>query len=212
MRQETQNAQSTSLEPANGLLGHVDTLSPLAHNLLKLNRERAYDQLVVRGDGDDEARAQLDLVQPNQLVSVPVTQPADAKAMLAGLWLWHDWLDRSHVISQSLHHATGSFWHAIMHRREGDFGNSKYWYDRVDSRHPALPAIGQHVGTMINPLPADKSLLRLLAGGWSPHAFVDLVEEVSSRPSDPRQQVLVEIQRIEWRVLFDHCARQAGAM
>lgn len=194
-------------------MGAVDTLSPLAHNLLKLHREEAYARPVVRGGGgSDDARAVLEMLQPDQLLSVPVQSMPDARAMLAGLWLWHDWLDESHAIAQSLHDATGSFWHAITHRREGDFGNSKYWYDKVGSGHPALAAIGQHVGAAVNHLPADKSWLRLLsgAGGWSPHAFVDLVEEVSSRPAEPRLAAVVAIQRIEWQILFDHCVRRAG--
>jgi hypothetical protein len=202
-----------SLDPDNALLGAVDTLSPLAHNLLKLGRADAYARPVVRGGGgNDDARAMLEIVQPDQLLGVPVTNPTAARAMLSGLWLWHDWLDESHTISQSLHDADGSFWHAIMHRREGDFWNSKYWYDKVGSRHPAVAAIGQHAGAAINHLPADKSLLRLLSGGggWSPHAFVDLVEEVSGRANDPRLPAVVAVQRIEWQLLFDHCTRRAG--
>jgi hypothetical protein len=104
---------------------------------------------------------------------------------------------------------TFSFWHAIMHRREGDFSNSKYWYAKADE-HPILPSIGVHVGTAINHLPADKSLLRVLRGGWDPDAFVDLVEDVSSRPGDPRLPAVVAIQRIEWQMLFDHCTREAA--
>jgi len=140
-----------------GLSGAVDTLSPLAHNLLKLHRQTAYTKPVVKGRGDDDARAALELVGADQLISTPIRKPAFARAMLAGLWLWHDWLDESHTISQALHDQTGSFWHAIMHRREGDFSNSKYWYAKADD-HPILPSIGVHVGTAINHLPADKSL------------------------------------------------------
>ena len=55
----------------------------------------------------------------------------------AGLWLYVDELDRSHDYSQSIHTPTGSYWHAIMHRREGDFPNSKYWYRNAGS-HPAM--------------------------------------------------------------------------
>ena len=55
-----------------------------------------------------------------------------AKACLAGLWLYHDFLDQSHRISQGLHGREGSYWHGIMHRREGDFANAKYWLRRVD--------------------------------------------------------------------------------
>jgi hypothetical protein len=190
-------------------MSETDHLSPLAHRLLKINATDAYARLVVHGHGDDDARAALEMLTPDQLLSVPVTRAPDARAMLAGLWLWHDWLDQSHTISQSLHDANGSFWHAIMHRREGDFSNSKYWYDKV-GRHTMLSVIGVAVASAIDSLPADKSLVRLLAGGWSPHAFVDLVEDVSRQADDPRLPVVMAVQRIEWRILFDHCTRQAG--
>jgi hypothetical protein len=67
----------------------------------------------------------------------PVRDPKMARACLAGLWLRFDFLEESHRISQEIDSPTGSFWHAIMHRREGDFGNSKYWWRRV-GKHPAL--------------------------------------------------------------------------
>ena len=191
-----------------GLLSAVDPLSALPHNLLKFDRETAYTRLVVHGDGDEDAHAMLEMLQPDQLLAVPIVRPDDARAMLAGLWLWHDWLDQSHAISQALEGPDGSFWHAILHRREGDFSNSKYWYARV-GHHPILAAIGANVAGEIHPLPADKSFLRLLRDGWNPDAFVDLVEDVSRLPDDPRLPTVIAIQRIEWQMLFDHCARQA---
>lgn len=102
-----------------------------------------------------------------------------------------------------------SFWHAIMHRREGDFSNSKYWYDRAGA-HPIFPALAANAAVAINPLPADKSLLRLLSDGWDPDAFVDLVEQVAARPQDPRLRTVQELQRMEWQMLFDHCTREAA--
>ncbi len=93
--------------------------SSVAHeSLAKVAREAiaaaAYDKLVVRGGASAEARKRLGAVKPEQLLSVPVRSHDAANAMLAGLWLWHDALDESHTISQSLLTATGSFWHAIM--------------------------------------------------------------------------------------------------
>jgi hypothetical protein len=185
----------------------LDVLSPLAHRLIKLGGEAAYQAPVVRGPGQSEAREALSMVKAQDLLGVPVRQPDEAMAMLAGLWLWQDWLDESHVISQSLDNPSGSFWHAIMHRREGDFSNSKYWYRRVGS-HVVFDAIAANVGAILNPLPADKSLLRLVRGGWNPDALVDLAEELDRRP-DARLAAFVAVQKLEWRMLFDHCARWA---
>src|SRR5262245_21856010 len=57
---------------------------------------------------------------------------------LAGLWLYFDFLDESHAISQTAEGVPDhDFWHAIMHRREPDAGNSKYWWRRVGN-HPVL--------------------------------------------------------------------------
>ena len=188
---------------------HTDALSPTALAILQLNLRDAYTKLVVTDDGNAETKAALTPLRPEQMISGPVVSRDDARAMMAGLWLWHDWLDLSHEISQQLHFSTGSFWHAIMHRREGDFSNSKYWYARCEN-HPILPAISQQAGSILNPQPASKALLRLNVSGWNPNVFVDLVQKVHTDPTDPLHEVAISLQQLEWRLLFDHCARAAA--
>lgn len=190
------------------LLAGVDRLSQTARNLLKLNVSHAYDKLVVKSTGNEEAIEALRSLSPDQLLLSPPVNRDEATALLAGLWLWHDWLDESHKLAQSLHTASGSMWHAIMHRREGDFSNSKYWYARCEN-HPVLPALASMANDMINPFPADKLALRIVAGRWNADAFVDLVESTHNNPTDPRYALAVSLQQLEWRMLFDQCMRLA---
>lgn len=187
----------------------TDPLSSLGRKLLKLD-PNAYAELVpTAGGGNPIAQDLLESARPADLISGPIKSTDDADAMLAGLWLYFDWLDPSHRISQRLENPTGSFWHAIMHRREGDFSNSKYWYARCAS-HPTMQTLAANAPRLINEMPADKSLLRLIATGWNPNALVDLVEQVHDKHADPRHRAAVALQRLEWQLLFDHCTRQAA--
>ncbi len=151
----------------------------------------------------------LQSVGSRDLIDGPIISEDDADGVLAALWLRHDFLDESHKISQRLESPTGSFWHAIMHRREGDFSNSKYWY-RQAGEHPALQVLANNAADAINRSPADKSIFRIIATGWNPSAYVDLVEAVHQRQDDPRHDLAVLIQEIEWQTLFTLCTRAAA--
>ena len=103
----------------------------------------------------------------------------------SGLWLLAGDLDRSHTISQDLPSAEGSFWHGIMHRREGDFGNAKYWFRRVGD-HPIYVVISQQTEGDYDD-PAD---------------FVDACSRASKSEAVQRCQLA---QWIEWQALMVHC-------
>jgi hypothetical protein len=186
----------------------LDRLSQAARNVLKLNVSDAYTKLVVTGAGDRDALAALKLLSADDVLSHKPEDRDEAAALLAGLWLWHDFLDESHKVAQSLSTTSGSMWHAILHRREGDFSNSKYWYARCQN-HPCLPTLAAQANDVISPFPADTRVLKIIARGWNTDAMVDLVEEVYDKPADPRHKLAVALQQLEWRVLFDSCTRAA---
>ncbi len=130
-----------------------------------------------------------------------------AKGCCAGLWLYHNYLDESHAISQGVHTSSGSFWHSVMHRREGDFSNAKYWFRQT----------GEHA--VFEPLCAEARKLAMHCGhprrrflesqsDWDPFAFVDLCQEALAGDQE-LDAVCRKIQTCEWRLLFEHCFRAA---
>ena len=129
-----------------------------------------------------------------------VSDPDAAAACLSGIWLLHNYLDQSHVISQDLHCCTGSFWHGIMHRREPDYGNSAYWFRKVDEH----PVFGDLV-IQLSPDNADTTALGLICDGqWDPFAFIDLCAQASD-PADETTKLCQQITSVEWQLLFDYC-------
>jgi hypothetical protein len=187
-----------------------DVLSAAAREAIELNAGASYARLTPTGPGTPEAGALLKRLTPAQLFTAPVRSPDDARATLAGLWLYHDFLNESHTISQDLHSPAGSFWHAVMHRREGDFSNAKYWYARC-RHHPAFPPIAAEGAAALKGSNHAPTLVALVRGEWDPDGFVDVVSAIHRKPTDPMYAAAVELQRAEWRGLFDHCVRAAVA-
>src|SRR4051812_22161247 len=85
----------------------LDSLSPAARQALKFEVGQAYRKLVVSGSGNSGAKQLLASLQPENVLAAEPARRDDAAAVLAGLWLWHDWLDESHRLSQNIHSATG---------------------------------------------------------------------------------------------------------
>ena len=116
---------------------------------------------------------------------------------MAGLWLLFDDLDRSHTISQGLSSPEAAFWHGIMHRREPDPSNAAYWFRRM-GRHAVFPSIAAAAAEVGYPGVASQ---------WDPFAWIDYWERARVRPGSRDQALALAVQRIEWEILFDYCAR-----
>lgn len=151
------------------------------------------------GVPNEAVRGRLEGLTAAQLVAPAGVRRADfAQACLAGLWLYHDFLDESHTLSQSIHTPEGSYWHGIMHRREPDASNAAYWFRRV-ADHPIFPVLAEEARRLGYPG---------RVGRWDPFQFIDRCEQYRGSGS-PEEETLRRVQRREWELLFDYCYRQA---
>jgi hypothetical protein len=121
-----------------------------------------------------------------------------ADACRAGMWLLFDFLDEAHRISQELHAPEGSYWHAILHRREPDASNAAYWFRRVGD-HPIFETLAKDA----------KDLGYPGSGKWDPFEFIDQCERRRGTGA-AEEKLLREVQRREWELLFDWCFQRAA--
>ena len=141
-----------------------------------------------------------------------VRDVAMGSACLAGLWLYHDFFDESHAISQDLATTTGSYWHGILHRREPDYGNAKYWFRRV-GQHPVFDRLVVAAREIAPAAPSgglDAPARYLVEQKcWDPLRFVDLCETAARGSQGELARLCRQIQLREWQTLFDYCYRSA---
>ena len=132
-----------------------------------------------------------------------------ARCCLSGLWLLFDFLDESHAISQEIETTGGSYWHGIMHRREPDYFNSKYWFRRVGN-HAIFPRLLEQSQQLIAAeKPVDSIAVEIAkATSWDPDRFVDWCEQLA-RGQAKQEMLAMKIAQVEWQLLFEHCYGKA---
>ncbi len=121
----------------------------------------------------------------------------DPEMALSGLFLYFSCLNESHDLLQSESNVDYCYWHAIMHRMEGDSSNSGYWFQRV-GRHPLFAELHRQA----TELGYDAGV------EWNPVAFVKFCERAAGSKDE---DLAKRVQLAEWQILFDHCAAPVGA-
>lgn len=121
------------------------------------------------------------------LKTIPGSNRVGRLALEAGLLLLTDDLDASHRCSQAIEGAgvdrPGDYWHAIMHRREPDASNSKYWFRNV-GEHPIFQDLLTDCDIVAKGSGSADfrrwATRQQQARTWDPFAFVDVCTQAAA--------------------------------
>ncbi len=135
-------------------------------------------------------------------------------ALRAGLYQIHDDLQASHEQSQEVEGEgplrLADYWHAVMHRREPDYSNAKYWFRRVGT-HPVHQTLATAAADIFNRSCTSEChewQRRLGQGNWDAMAFVDLCELASRSRSEDLKRIAEKLQWLEMVLLLKCCCEQ----
>lgn len=114
-----------------------------------------------------------------------------------GLLYAVDALDPAHAIFQEASGDLGSYWHGMMHRREADFENARYWFRRAGAQ-PFFNAL-HGAASEVSPDMARQS-------NWDPYLFTGQCEQVRHGAEELAGE-MAKLQRIEFEAIFDYSWR-----
>jgi len=129
----------------------------------------------------------------------PIGQPQMFTLVRGGLFYALDAIDEAHKIFQDSPGDLGSYWHGMMHRREGDFDNARYWFRRAG------------VLTFFSDLHSaacNYSEVMARQSNWDPYLFTGECEQARFGETEGLKD-LAAVQRLEFETLFAYCWRQS---
>ncbi len=128
-----------------------------------------------------------------------ISQPAKWQLVRGALLYAVDALDPAHRIFQDEASDLGSYWHGMMHRREADFDNARYWFRRA-GRLPFFPRVQDAA--------REHSSVIARQPDWDPYLFTGECEQARFGAVEKTPE-LTAVQRAEWETLLEYCWREA---
>ena len=130
-----------------------------------------------------------------------------ANAVRAGLLLVAGGWDEAHQIVQDTDTPEAHYWHGLVHRREPDPGNAKYWFRRLGC-HPVFDKLIQDARLHQFSKPSVFDRIKK-SRRWDPFQFIDLCTECEGGQGSSLRNELELIQQREIYLLLSYCAQGA---
>ena len=131
---------------------------------------------------------------------------SDRLVRAGALWLY-GFLDEAHRLTQQDASSEGAYWHALVHRSEGDFSNSLYWFNRVGV-HPLHARLRTGVQEAMEGRSWEGWQTLVEGPQWQPGRLVAMCER-AARGELAEPAVLCEVARIEYHLLMEFVLAQA---
>ena len=143
----------------------------------------------LRETGDDVLAGEKVLADPTMFALVR-----------GGLFYALDALPEAHTIFQDASGDCSSYWHGMLHRREGDFDNARYWFRRAG----VLPFFAE-----AHRAACAHSEIMARQSNWDPYLFTGQCEQARFGDDDLTGEMQA-LQRVEFDAIFDYCWRQSA--
>ena len=158
--------------------------------LLKLTPDDILDRQLWRPIRDADESA---------LTSEQKVGDAQTFTLIRGALLYAlDDLDGAHGFFQDVPGDLAGYWHGMLHRREPDFENARYWFRRAGT----LPFFDE-----LHSRAAKQSADMAKQPSWDPYLFTGQCEQARHGETESLSE-LRDLQRAEFDVAFDYTWRQ----